>query len=63
MTIYKTDEKTKTYYAPWGTMGFPNSTVGKESACQGDARDVGSIPGLGGSPGGGNGSPLQYSCQ
>ena len=28
----------------------------------GDARDVGSIPGLGRSPGGGHGSPLQYSC-
>ena len=28
----------------------------------GDARDPGSIPGLQGSPGGGNGTPLQYSC-
>ena len=28
----------------------------------GDARDVGSIPGLGRSPGEGNGNPLQYSC-
>ena len=28
----------------------------------GDARDVGSIPGLGRPPGEGNGSPLQYSC-
>ena len=27
-----------------------------------DARDVGSIPGLGRSSGGGNGNPLQYSC-
>ena len=27
-----------------------------------DARDVGLIPGLGRSPGGGNGNPLQYSC-
>ena len=28
-----------------------------------DARDMGSIPGLGRSPGGGgNGTPLQYSC-
>ena len=25
-------------------------------------RDLGSIPGLGGSPGGGHGNPLQYSC-
>ena len=27
-----------------------------------NARDVGSIPGLGRSPGKGNGNPLQYSC-
>ena len=28
----------------------------------GDARDPGSISGLGRSPGGGHGNPLQYSC-
>ena len=28
----------------------------------GDIRDAGSIPGLGRSPGEGNGNPLQYSC-
>ena len=28
----------------------------------GDARDVGSIPGSGRSPGGEHGNPLQYSC-
>ena len=28
----------------------------------GDKRDAGSIPGLGRSPGGGHGRPLQYSC-
>ena len=33
---------------------------GKESAC--NAGDPGSIPGLGRSPGEGNGYPLQYSC-
>ena len=27
-----------------------------------DMRDEGLIPGSGGSPGGGNGNPLQYSC-
>ena len=32
-------------------------------ASAGDIRDVGSIPGLGRSPGEGNGNPLQYSCQ
>ena len=29
----------------------------------GDVRDVGLIPGLGRTPGGGNGNPLQYSCR
>ena len=29
----------------------------------GDKEDMGSIPGLGRSPGGGNDTPLQYSCQ
>ena len=33
---------------------------GKESAC--NEGDLGSIPGLGRSPGGGHGNPLQYSC-
>ena len=33
---------------------------GKEFAC--NAGDLGSIPGLGRSPGGGHGNPLQYSC-
>ena len=33
---------------------------GKESAC--NAGDLGSIPGLGRSPGEGNGNPLQYPC-
>ena len=43
---------------------LPNESVGKESACNlGDAGDVGSVSGLGRSPGGGNGNPLQYSCQ
>ena len=31
-------------------------------ANSGDIRDAGSIPGLGRSPGGGHGNPLQYSC-
>ena len=32
------------------------------SPSTGDTGDVGSIPGSGRSPGGGNGNPLQYSC-
>ena len=35
---------------------------GKESACNTGGLDLGSIPGLRRSPGGGNGNPLQYSC-
>ena len=38
--------------------GFPCGSPGKESAC--DVGDLGSIPGLGRSPGEGNGYPLQY---
>ena len=41
-------------------MGFPHSLVGKEPAC--NAGDLGLIPGLGRSPGEGNGNPLYYSC-
>ena len=41
------------------TQGFPDSSVGKESACS--AGDPGSIPGLGRSPREGDGYPLQYS--
>ena len=42
-----------------GFEGFPDSSVGKESAC--NAEDPGSIPGSGRSPGEGIGYPLQYS--
>ena len=42
-----------------GLKGFPDSSVGKEATC--DAGDLGSIPGLGRSPGDGKGYPLQYS--
>ena len=43
--------------------GLPRWLSSKESACNaGDAGDLGSIPGSGRSPGGGNGNPLQYSC-
>ena len=41
-------------------MGFPRSSVGKESAC--NAGDPGLIPGSGSSPGEGNSNPLQCSC-
>ena len=41
-------------------MGFPGDSDGKVTAC--NAGDLGSIPGLGRSPGEGNGNPLQFSC-
>ena len=40
-------------------LGFSCGSVGKESAC--NEGDLGSIPGLGRSPGEGKGYPLQYS--
>ena len=42
------------------TEGIPGGSDGKESACT--LGDPGSIPGLGRSPGEGNGNPLQHSC-
>ena len=52
---------------PWGRvrlptpvfLGFPGGSAVKESACS--VGDLRSIPGLGRSPGEGNGYPLQYS--
>ena len=41
-------------------LGFPGGSDNKESAC--NVGDLGLIPGLGRSPGGGHGNPLQYSC-
>ena len=44
-------------------QGFPGGAMVKNLlANAGDAGDKGSIPGLGSSPGGGRGNPLQYSC-
>ena len=42
------------------TFRLPYGSVSKEAAC--DAGDLGLIPGLGISPGEGNGNPLQCSC-
>ena len=41
-------------------MSFPDGSDGKASAC--NVGDPGSIPGSGGSPGEGNGNPVQCSC-
>ena len=40
--------------------GFPGASDGEESTHK--AGDLGLIPGLGRTPGGGQGNPLQYSC-
>ena len=44
----------------YGKQGFPGGSVIKNSPA--NAGDTGTIIGLGSSPGGGNGNPLQYSC-
>ena len=48
--------------SPWGiwNLGFPGGLAGNKSAY--NVGDLGLIPGLGRSPGEGNGNPLQYSC-
>ena len=44
-------------------LGFPHGSVVKNPPSNtGDSGDLGSIPGSGRSPGGGNGNPLHYSC-
>ena len=65
-------EMQKTWFNPWVgkipwrrnrlpnpvLLGFPYGSAGKEYAC--NVRDLGSIPGLGRTPGEGKGYPLQY---
>ena len=41
-------------------LGFPSDSDGKESTC--NVGDLSSTSGLGKTPGGGHGNPLQYSC-
>jgi len=51
------------FNSPHNPSRFPGGSVVKNlPAKAGDTEDVGSIPGLGRSPGAGNGNPLQYSC-
>ena len=49
-----------TFTLPASRIGFPGDSDSKESTC--DSEDLGSIPGLESSPGGGHGNPLQYFC-
>ena len=51
---------TNNYCALTSCLGFPGGSEVKASAC--NTGDLGSVPGLGRSPGEGNGNPLQYSC-
>ena len=66
--ISKSLARQRSYFSGWTHLmlwvvpldsGFPGGSAGKESAC--NAGDLGSVPGLGRSPGGGKGNPLQYS--
>ena len=55
-----TDQVQVSYHSILKPFDFPGGSDDKESAC--NVGDLGSIPGLGRSPGVGNGNPLQYSC-
>ena len=61
-----TESQTRLSNTQYEVRAFPGDLVVKESACQCRRcrrhRDTGSIPGLGRSPGEGNGNALQYSC-
>ena len=48
------------YVCMYVCIGFPGGSDDKKSTC--NVGDLGLIPGLGRSPGGGHGNPLQYSC-
>ena len=53
-------DRVKEFVCVSTNTSFPSGSDGKESAC--NAGDLGSIPGLGRSPGDRNGNPFQYSC-
>ena len=57
--LYLTKFLEETFNSGISSMGFPDSSVGKESAC--NAEDPGVIPGSGGYAGEVIGYPLQYS--
>ena len=58
MTIFNFKNRNLASISP--ALNSPGGSDSKESAC--NAGDMGSILGLGRSPGGGNGNPFQYSC-
>ena len=58
---YQVDTEHSLGFTKIGTkLGFPGGSKDKASAC--NLGDLGLIPGLGRSPGEGNGNPLQHSC-
>ena len=59
MEVPERNEKSGREAVLGGIMGFPGGSAGKESTC--NEGDLGSIPGLGRSPGEGNSYLLQYS--
>ena len=58
--IIKIIRKRKYIYTTYTCIYFPGGSDGKASAY--NAGDLDSNPGMGRSPGEGNGNPLQYSC-
>ena len=48
------------WFCLWFPLGLPGGSEDKKSTC--NEGNLGLIPGLGRSPGGGQGNPLQYSC-
>ena len=58
--VFPFDNLSAWFFPVFGvSLGFPGGSAGKESAC--NVQNLGSIPGLGRSPGEGKGYPLQYS--
>ena len=64
-TAYRYNNENSYAHFLWQSIGFGTTVVlvvMNPPANAGNIRDVCSIPGLGRSPGGGHGNPLQYSC-
>ena len=63
LLVENAENKQTDLTSPQTNGGFPGGSVVKSPpASAGDTGDSGSTPGLGRSPGGGHGNPLQYSC-
>ena len=62
MTLLGTDLGDRSWLFPFHRSGRVALVVKNPPTNAGDIREAGSILGLGRSPGGGDGNPLQYSC-